>query len=128
MRADLARADRPSRDLGPERVYRARSTARLRPARPNPWLRRQTGMVGLGRRQRSYAAKRATRSDRRAALADTGGGQFRSSLRPYAGNDRAPHGESAGYADGRSRSVAADRLRSRKRDLAPARRIPTSGP
>src|SRR6516164_371537 len=107
MRADPARADRPGRDLGSQRLYRAGSAADLWSPQSNPRLRRQTGLARLGRRQRPYAAKRAARSDRRAALADTGGRELRASLRSYAGAVGAAGGEGARHAHGGRRSIGA---------------------
>ncbi len=75
-----------------------------------------------------HAAKRAARSDRRAALADIGDRQLRPSLRSYAGAVGAAGGEGARHAHRGRGAIAATAIPgSRNRDLAPARRAPTSG-
>ena len=49
MRAGPAGADRCGRDLGAQRLHRAGAAPGLGPARPDPRLRRQGGLAGLGR-------------------------------------------------------------------------------
>ena len=109
MRADPAGADRRGRNLGAERLHRAGAAADLRPARPDPRLRRQGGLAGLGRRQGAPAAQRIARPDRRIALADPRGRQLRPQVRPHGGADRPAGREGDPEPRPGSRAVGAPR-------------------
>ncbi len=88
MRPGAARADPRRRYLGAQRLHLQGAAPGLRPARPDPRLRRQGGLVGLGRRHRLYAAIGDPRPHRRAALDHPRGRPLQRSLRPSPGADR----------------------------------------